>query len=103
MYGLIGKMTATPGDRDTLIALMLQGTSAMPGCLSYIVAKDAADADAIWVTEVWASEASHKASLQIPEVRATIANAMPLIAGFDSGTITEPVGGVGLSGADSAH
>lgn len=102
MYGLIGKMTATPGERDALIGLMLEGSAAMPGCLSYIVAKDAADADEIWVTEVWDSEASHTASLQIPSVRATIAQAMPLIAGFESGTITEPVGGVGLSATNSA-
>ncbi len=102
MYGLIGKMTATPGERDALIALMLGGSAAMPGCLSYIVAKDAADADAIWVTEVWDSEASHKASLQVPAVRATIAKAMPLIAGFEPGTVTAPVGGVGLPGSGSA-
>ena len=68
----------------------------MPGCLSYIVAKDNADADAIWITEVWDSRESHRASLQLPAVRAVIARARPLIAGFDSGTETEPVGGVGI-------
>ena len=25
----------------------------MPGCLSYVVARDPTDADAIWITEVW--------------------------------------------------
>ena len=97
MYGLIGKMHAHPGRRDALIALMLVGTTAMPGCLSYIVARDAADPDAIWVTEVWDSAESHKNSLTLPEVQATIAQAMPLIAGFEPGSETEPVGGVGLS------
>ena len=96
MYGLIGKMKATPGQRDALISLMLQGTTAMPGCLSYIVARDATEADTIWVTEVWDSAESHKASLTLPEVQATIAQAMPLIAGFEPGAETEPVGGVGL-------
>ena len=96
MYGLIGKMKATPGQRDALIALMLEGTTAMPGCLSYIVARDATDADSIWVTEVWDSSESHKASLTLPEVQATIAQAMPLIAGFEPGAETEPIGGVGL-------
>jgi hypothetical protein len=38
MYGLIGRMTATPGQRDRLAAILLEGTTAMPGCLSYIVA-----------------------------------------------------------------
>lgn len=96
MFGLIGKMRAAPGQRDALIALLLEGTEAMPGCLSYIVARDPGDADAIWITEVWDSRESHAASLQLPAVRATIARARPLIAGFDSGTETEPVGGVGL-------
>lgn len=97
MYGLIGKMRATEGQRDALIDLMLQGTADMPGCLSYIVARDPDDPHAIWITEVWTDEASHQASLAIPEVRATIEKAMPLIAGFEPGTETEPVGGVGLT------
>lgn len=96
MFGLIGRMRAVSGERDALIALLLEGTGAMPGCLSYIVAKDNADADAIWITEAWDSRESHRASLRLPAVRAVIARARPLIAGFDSGTETEPVGGVGL-------
>ena len=96
MYGLIGKMKTQPGQRDALIALMLQGTTAMPGCISYVVARDTTDPDAIWVTEVSDSPESHKASLSLPEVRDTIAQAMPLIAAFEPGAETEPVGGVGL-------
>lgn len=96
MYGLIGKMRAKPGMRDDLLAILLRGIASMPGCLSYVVAKDPADADAIWITEVWDNEASHKASLSLPEVRVAISEAMPIIAGFDSSSPTEPVGGVGL-------
>ena len=69
----------------------------MPGCLNYIVARDPADADVIWISEVWDNEASHKASLSLPSVRAAIAEAMPMIQGFDSSTPTEPIGGIGLS------
>lgn len=98
MYGLIGRMRAEPGRRDELVGLLLDGTGGMPGCLSYVVARDPADADAIWVTEVWTDEASHKASLALPAVQAAIARARPIIAGFDSHTVTEPVGGVGLPG-----
>lgn len=99
MYGLIGKMTAVPGQRDALIAILLEGVANMPGCLSYIVAKDPADANAIWITEVWDSQASHKASLSLPSVQQAIAQGKPLIAGFDSSVVTEPVGGHGLSPA----
>lgn len=97
MYGLIGKMTAVPGQRDSLIAILLEGVSGMPGCLSYVVAKDPADVNAIWITEVWDSQDSHKASLSLPSVRQAITRGKPLIAGFDQSFVTEPVGGHGLS------
>lgn len=96
MYGLIGKMTAKPGERDALVAILLEGTTAMPGCLSYVVATDPAEPDAIWVTEVWDTKESHAASLQLPEVRSAIAKAKPIIAGFGPSTVTTPVGGAGL-------
>ena len=96
MYGLIGKINATPGQRDALLAILLEGTAAMPGCLSYVVATDPADADALWITEVWDSQGSHRASLQLPAVQAAIAKGRPLIAGFGQRVETVPVGGVGL-------
>ncbi|NUN67906.1 antibiotic biosynthesis monooxygenase [Pseudanabaena biceps] len=96
MYGLIGRMKAVPGQRETLAAILLEGLDGMPGCLSYIVARDPADADALWITEVWDSRESHRASLQLPQVQSAIARGRPLIAGFDSQTETEPLGGHGL-------
>ena len=96
MYGLIGKMRAVPGQRDAVLAILLEGTDAMPGCLSYVIAQDPTDADALWITEVWTDAASHKASLSLPAVQQAIAKARPLIAGFDSHVETVPVGGHGL-------
>ncbi|MCR5880417.1 putative quinol monooxygenase [Phenylobacterium sp. J367] len=96
MYGLIGKMLAKPGKRDELIGALLAGTGSMPGCLSYVVAHDPTNADAIWITEVWDSQASHQASLKLPAVQQAIAKARPIIAGFGERFETEPVGGVGL-------
>ena len=97
MYGLIGKMTAAPGKRDELLAVLLESTGEMPGCLSYIVAKDSSDENAIWITEAWDSKASHDASLSLPEVKQAIAKGRPLIAGFSNGVTTTPVGGYGLA------
>ena len=97
MYGLIGKILATPGKRDALIDILLQGTTTMPGCRSYIIARDPEDAQGIWVTEVWDSEASHKASLTLPSVQQAIAQGKPLIAGFSERRVTQPVGGHGLA------
>ncbi len=96
MYGLIGKFTAVPGRRDELLGILLEASSGMAGCKSYIVARDPTDADAVWITEVWESRADHKASLAIPEVRAAIEKAMPLIASFGEHIETDPVGGYGL-------
>jgi quinol monooxygenase YgiN len=96
MYGLIGKMVAVSGQRDALIAVLLEGVANMPGCLSYIVAKDPADANTIWITEVWESEQSHRASLSLPSVKQAITRGRPLIASFGDATITEPIGGHGL-------
>ena len=97
MYGLIGKMIAVPGKRDKLISILLEGVVMIPGCLSYVVAKDMRDANAIWITEAWDSEASHEASLSLPSVKEAIAKGRPLIAGFSDRVVTRPVGGPGLA------
>jgi quinol monooxygenase YgiN len=97
MYGLIGKMLVAPGQRNAAITILLESTERMPGCLSYVVATDPADPNAVWITEVWDSEASHKASLSLPAVKEAIAKARPMITGFGERFITTPVGGVGLS------
>src|SRR5262245_7519616 len=78
MYGLIGKVNAVKGQRDALAAILLEGTGTMPGCLSYVIATDPADADALWITEVWTDQASHRASLALPQVQAAIAKAKPI-------------------------
>jgi quinol monooxygenase YgiN len=97
MYGLIGKIRATPGHRDQLTAILLESTGDMPGCLSYVVANDPADPDACWITEVWVDQESHEASLSLPVVQDAIARGRPLIAGFGQRFETEPLGGHGLA------
>jgi quinol monooxygenase YgiN len=97
MYGLIGRMTAQPGQRDALLAVLLERLSDMPGCRSYVVALDEGDQDALWITEVWADQASHDASLTLPWVQQTITRARSLIADFGARTVTRPVAGLGLS------
>ena len=43
-------MTAVAGQRDTLASILVDSTQSMPGCLSYVIATDPTDADAIWIT-----------------------------------------------------
>jgi quinol monooxygenase YgiN len=102
MYGLIGKMKCTPGQRDSLISILLEEVSGMPGCLSYVVAKDATDPDSLWVTEAWENQDKHKASLSLPSVQAAIMKARPIIAGFGERFETQPIGGHGLGTTKSA-
>jgi quinol monooxygenase YgiN len=96
MYGIIGKMITTPGQRDAFTAILLAGIGDMPGCLSYVVAKDPTDENGLWITEVWDSKESHAASLQLPAVKDAIARGRSMIAGFGDRTETAPVGGHGL-------
>lgn len=79
--------------------LLLEGVSGMPGCSSYVVALDPADADSIWITEVWESQESHKHFLSLPSVQQAISRGRPLIAGFGERFETVPVGGHGLPSA----
>lgn len=96
MYGLIGTMRATPGQRSGLVKILLAGLVEMPGNILYVVAEDPADADLLWITEVWRDRASHQASLSLPKVQAAIREARPLIAGMERVSETVPIGGQGL-------
>jgi quinol monooxygenase YgiN len=91
MYGLIVKMTAVPGRREELIGLLQKASSEMPGCSSYVIAKDAADAEVLWVTEVWETEANHDASLTLRAVQAVIPRVQPLLTRIEKIAVTEPL------------
>jgi quinol monooxygenase YgiN len=96
MYGIIAKLIIAPGKRDEMIAILKDSAGNMPGCLSYVVAKDAADENTLWITEVWDSAASHDASLSLPAVKNAIPQAKGLISGFEKVAATTPVWGAGL-------
>ncbi|MFT4975489.1 MAG: quinol monooxygenase YgiN [Myxococcota bacterium] len=91
MYGLIGKITSTTGQRATLAGILLRGTGDMPGCLQYTIAEDATDPDVLWISEVWTSAEAHAASLKLPAVQAAIGEGRPLIAGMERIAATQPL------------
>ncbi|KTE21479.1 antibiotic biosynthesis monooxygenase [Sphingopyxis sp. H050] len=91
-YGLIGQMLAQPGQRAALIAILSEGTGAMPGNIAYLIGEDSANPDAIWIVELWDSKESHAASLQLPGVQEAIRKGRPLIAGFGTRAEFKPVG-----------
>lgn len=99
-FGLHGKMIAHPGQRDALVKVLLTASelvSNAPGCELYFVSTSPTEPEAVWVTEVWRSEADHKASLSIAGVKELIAKGRPLIAGMGEAIRTIPVGGKGLT------
>jgi quinol monooxygenase YgiN len=78
-YGYIGSMRTRTGCRDDVVQILLSGADGLlaAGCHLYAVGIDPAGADVIWVTEIWDTAEHHDASLQLPETRAAIGNAMP--------------------------
>lgn len=90
-YGLIGQMIAQPGQRAALVAILSEGTGAMPGNIAYLVGEDSANPDAIWIVELWSDKDAHAASLQLPAVQAAIKKGRPLIAGFGQRIEFKPV------------
>jgi quinol monooxygenase YgiN len=97
-YGYSGSMKAKPGHRDQVVKLLLRSADVLStaGCHHYVIGVSDDDEQTIWVNEVWDSKEAHDASLQLPETRAAIAEAMPLLTGeFTSREITV-LGGLGL-------
>ena len=105
-YGYIGSMRARAGRRDEVIEILLSGADGLraAGCQLYAVCAAPAgaapaDEDLIWVSEIWESAEHHDASLQLPETRAAIARAMPMLTGEFTRQELTVVGGLGVSGA----
>jgi len=96
MYGLITRLTAHPGRRDELGLCLLDPNVKRPGCHNYVVAHDLNDADALWVTEVWMSEAAHDAWSADIRKTGVMRSALALIATWGDTIFTRPIGGVGL-------
>lgn len=97
-FGYLGSMRTRPGRRDEVVAILLGGAEGLrrAGCSLYLVSESETDDDMIWVTEVWRSRGHHEASLQLPETKAAIEAAMPMLTGEFSGQELRVVGGLGL-------
>jgi quinol monooxygenase YgiN len=97
-YGYIGTMKTTAGHRDDVVAILLRGVDGLraAGCHLYVVSVSDDEADTIWVTEVWESKEHHDASLRLPETRAAIGAAMPMLTGEFTSRELSVVGGLGL-------
>ncbi len=96
----IVRFRARAGEGERLAELLLaaaRGTAEAPGCELWLVHREDADPDAVWVTEVWASREQCDAALEDPRAREGIGDVLALLDGRPQATDTTPVGGVGLS------
>lgn len=82
-FANVGTLGAAPGKRDALVALLAKRNDALAeiGCLSYEVGTNDEQPDTVFVMELWENAEAHQASLALPEVRAVIAEARPLLSG----------------------
>lgn len=98
-YGYVGSMGVKAGHRDTVIEILLTGADGLraAGCQVYAVCTAGDDDNVIWVTEIWDSAERHDASLQLPETRAAIAQAMPMLSGEFTRQELTVVGGLGVT------
>jgi quinol monooxygenase YgiN len=103
-YGYLATMRTKPGHRDDVVTLLLGGAEGLraAGADLYVVGTSPAEADLVWVYEVWESKADHDASLQLPEAKAAIAAAMPMLTGEFTGQELDIAGGLGVPAGGGA-
>ncbi|MBN8656969.1 MAG: antibiotic biosynthesis monooxygenase [Anaerolineae bacterium] len=100
MYAMTGKLSAQPGKRGQLAEILLRASrmvAEMQGCRAYIILEDVKDEAAVAVFEMWDDKESHDSSLRDANVRALIAEAMPILAGAPSGSELRVLGGHGVN------
>jgi quinol monooxygenase YgiN len=99
-YGIYTRHTAKLGQRDNLVANLLQAAALLednPDCLQWVV-NITDDPDVVWVNVVWTSKEAHDSSLQPEDVRALIGEAKRFLSEevMPEQIFVTPVGGKGL-------
>ncbi|WP_109211452.1 MULTISPECIES: putative quinol monooxygenase [Microbacterium] len=94
VFANAGTLGTVPGKRDALVAHLTRRSDLLVenGCLMYEVGRNDEEPDTVFVIELWESAAAHQASLALPEVRASIDEARPLLSGEFGGFRFEVAG-----------
>jgi quinol monooxygenase YgiN len=89
-----GSLGAASGKQDELVAHLTRRSDYLTelGCLLYEVGVNDSDKDSVFVIEIWDSAEAHLASLNSPEVQASITQAKPLLSGKFDGFRFDVVG-----------
>ncbi|MFD6162346.1 putative quinol monooxygenase [Nocardia sp. NPDC060256] len=83
MFSVYGRMTALPGRRDELIAVLLEGFRAGDeggGLLSFSINTALDDPDTIWLTQLWIDREAHDTTTRTEPVAAASRQIPPLLA-----------------------
>ncbi|MFJ4656902.1 putative quinol monooxygenase [Nocardia sp. NPDC088792] len=83
MFSVFGKMTALPGRRDELIAVLLEGLRAGGedgGLLDFSINTAFDDPDTIWLTQLWVDKDAHDATTRSEPVVAASSEVPALLA-----------------------
>ncbi|PRZ18158.1 putative quinol monooxygenase [Nesterenkonia sandarakina] len=82
-FANVGTLGVAPGTREQVVAILTRHNPDLEpaGCLLYEVGTSEEHPETVFVTELWTSAEAHRESLQLPGVRALIAEAMPLLTG----------------------
>lgn len=94
VFANAGTLGTLPGKRDALVTHLTRRSSVLSeiGCLAYEVGTNEAEPNTVFVMELWTDAAAHRASLALPEVQASIADARPMLSGDFGGFQFEVVG-----------
>ena len=98
-YGYINKFTAQSGKREELMTILLKAAKALEAnsdCLQYLISI-VGEPETLYVTEIRTSRQAHDTSLETPEAKAAITQAMPLIASVSNIAEQQIEGGKGLN------
>lgn len=99
-YASYVKFTAQPGKRDALVQQLLEAARAVEsvaGCQIYVVNTSPDEADVVWVTEIWDSQADAQAVLTTGDAQASIQAVLALLAHSPEQITLQPVGGKGIA------
>ena len=83
MFSVYGRMTALPGRRDELIAVLLDGFRAGgddSGLLTYSINEAFDDPDTLWLTQLWIDKDAHDATTRSESVAAVTRQVPALLA-----------------------
>jgi len=92
MDAMIGRIEATPGNRDALARALVDDIGEMPGCLSHLVSVEPGDDTGVWIAECWVNGDAHREWLQSERIQALIERIKPLMVGYSERHELTPVG-----------